>query len=88
MGETKSWKIPVLFGESGQPGDDNGELRQEDSETFSEEDQVGIIGDIARGGAQAGISDILENESEDLLDDTGGFGGNGAKGVDVSHNVV
>jgi len=61
MGETKSGEISVLLGESGEAGDDNGELGKENSETFTEEDKVGVVGNIARGGSETVVSEVRES---------------------------
>jgi len=46
VGETKSREVPVLLGESGQSGNDDSEFRQEDAESFSEEDEVRVVGNV------------------------------------------
>jgi hypothetical protein len=42
VGEAKSGESLVLLGKVGQSGDDDGKLVEEESETVSEEDQVGV----------------------------------------------
>lgn len=42
VGEAESGKVSVLLGEGGQAGNDNGELGEEDVQTLSEEDEVGV----------------------------------------------
>jgi len=42
VGEAEGGQVAVLLGEGGQAGDDDGELGEEDVETLSEEDEVGV----------------------------------------------
>ena len=74
VGETKAGQVLVLLSELGQLVDDDSELGDEDVETVTEENQIGVIGTVARGGTP--------------VDDTGGGGGNLTKGVDVGHDIV
>jgi hypothetical protein len=74
VGETQAGKVLVLLGELGKLVDDNGQLRDEDIETVTEQDQVGVIGTVAGGSTP--------------VDDTGGGGGNEAESVNVGHDIV
>ena len=42
VGEAEGGEVSVLLGEGGQAGDHDGELGEEDVETLSEEDEVGV----------------------------------------------
>ncbi len=64
----------MRLGEAGETLDDNGELREDDVARVAEEDQVGVVGDVARGGAE--------------VDNASGGGGTLAKDVDVRHDIV
>lgn len=67
-------EVLVRLGETGETLDDDGELREDDVACVAEEDQVGVVGDVARGGAE--------------VDNTGGGGSTLAKDVDVRHDIV
>lgn len=56
VGETKGREVLVLLGEGGETGNDDGELGEEDVETITEEDQVSVVSDKARGGTEADVS--------------------------------
>lgn len=56
VGETKGREVLVLLGEGGETSNDDGELGEEDVETITEEDQVGVVSDKARGGTEADVS--------------------------------
>lgn len=90
VGEAERREVTVLLGKGREARDDDSELGDEDVEAVTEEDEVGVVGNVARGGAKAagsagalGTCVLLY-----LLDDTGSGGGDGAKGVDVGHDVV
>jgi hypothetical protein len=85
VGEAEGGEVAVLLGELGEAVDDNRKLGDEDVETLTQEDEVGVVSDVARGGAEAAVS---FDDQLSSLDDAGGLGGDGAKGVDVSHDVV
>ena len=74
VGETQAGEVLVLLGELGQLVDDDGQLGDQDVETVAEQDQVGVVGTVARGGTP--------------VDDTGSGGGNQAEGMDVGHDIV
>lgn len=74
VGETKAGQILVLVGERGKLINHDGELGDQDIESVAEEDQIGIVGAVARSGTP--------------VDDTGGSGGNLAERMNVSHDVV
>lgn len=74
VGETQAGQVFVFLGESGQLVNHNGELGNEDVETITKEDKVGVIGTVAR--------------SSTPVNDTGGGGGDLTVGVDVGHDIV
>ena len=74
MGVAESGGRLVRFRETGKVGDDLQQLSPEVFQAVPVENDVGVIGDIAAGGAQ--------------MDDTGGGGRGLAVGIHVSHHVV
>jgi len=74
VSETQARQILVFLGKLRQLVDDNGQLGDEDVETITEQDQVGVVSAVAR--------------SSTPVDDTGSSRGNLAKGVDVGHDIV
>jgi hypothetical protein len=74
VGEAQAGQVLVLLGELGKLVDDDGKLGDEDVETVTEEDQVGVVSAVARGSTP--------------VNDTGSSWGDLAKGVDVSHDIV
>lgn len=74
VSETQSGQVLVLLSKLGQLVDDNSQLGDQNVEAVTEQDQVGVIGTVARGSTP--------------VDDTGSSGSNLAKGVDVGHDVV
>lgn len=67
-------QVLILQGKLGQVGDDLRQLGQQQVEGIADEDEVGIVSDVARGG-----SDVNE---------TGGGGGILLECVDVGHDIV
>ena len=74
VGETQTRQVLVFIGKCGQLVNHNGELGDEDVETVTEEDKIGVVGAVAR--------------SSTPVDDTGRGGGDLTVGVDVSHDIV
>ena len=74
MGETKTGQILVFLRKASQFVDNDSELGDQDIETVAEEDQVGVVGAVAR--------------SSTPVDDTSRSGGHLTKGVDVGHNIM
>ena len=74
VSETQSGQVLVLLSELGQLVDDNSQLGDQDVKTVTEQNQVSVIGTVARGSTP--------------VDDTGSSGSNLAKGVDVGHDIV
>ena len=60
VGEAESGEVAILLGEGGQARDDDRELGDENVETVTEEDEVGVVGDEARGGTKAGLLVLRE----------------------------
>ena len=52
VSEAECRHLPELISKGGQAGDDPGQLGQEDIEAVTEDDEVGVVPDIAGGGAQ------------------------------------
>ena len=74
MGVAQSRGRLVRFRKTGKVGDDLQQLSPEVFQAVPVENDVGVIGDIAAGGAQ--------------MDDTGGGGRGLAVGIHVGHHVV
>lgn len=74
VSEAQTREVLVLLSELGQLVDDNSQLGDEDVETVAEQDQIGVVGTVARGSTP--------------VNDTSGGGGNQAKGMDVGHDIV
>lgn len=64
----------MLLGERSEALDDDGELGEDDVARVAEEDEVGVVGHIARRGAE--------------VDDAGSGGRFEAEDVDVGHDIV
>jgi hypothetical protein len=71
---SESRKVLVLVGKLGETLDHNGKLGKDDVAGVAEENEVGIVGDVAGGGSE--------------VNDGGGGRGVETENVDVSHNVV
>ena len=67
-------EVAIFFGEVGQREDDRGEASGDHAEGFADENEVGVVGDVAAGGAE--------------MDDRASGGAGVAIGVDVGHHVV
>ena len=74
MCEAQRGKISVLSGKLRQAGDHSAELGQENVQAVSENDQVGVVANVAGGGSE--------------VDDGSSLGRRHCEGVNVSHHVV
>lgn len=72
--ESETRQILVLPRECGQFIDDDGQLGDQDIETVAEEDEIGVVRAVARGGTP--------------VDDARGSRGDLSVRVDVSHDIV
>lgn len=67
-------KILVLFSEFAETFDDDGEFWEDDIASVSEEDEIGVVGNVAGGSSQ--------------MDDSGGCGSVKTEDMDVSHDIM
>jgi len=74
VGETQARQVLVLLGELRKLVDDDSQLGDQNIETITKQDQIRIIGTVARGSTP--------------VNDTSRGGGNLAEGVNVGHDIV
>ena len=74
VGPSEGREVLVLLGKLAQSFNDDGEFREDDVAGVAEEDEVGVVGNVARSRSQ--------------VDNSGGGRGVEAKDVNVRHDVV